>query len=174
MTTERSGTIPDFQYALTTATNPPSISTVSTDIRAYTHMVLMISDSAYDGTKYLIGKGKKNIAFVGVGKDSSNAWGDRYIGYEKAMQEAGMKIDEDLVYFYLAGNACNIYTTMNGRTLEWISRMRCCNKAQWEIRGILNEMVAQASKVAPLVGEGLGPYCKVMGYCPEGKDSCKR
>ena len=81
--------------------------------------------------------------------------------------------DEDLVYFYLSGNACNIYTTMNGRTLEWISRMRCCNKAQWEIRGILNEMVAQASKVAPLVGEGLGPYCKVMGYCPEGKDSCK-
>ena len=80
--------------------------------------------------------------------------------------------DEDLVYFYLSGNACNIYTTMNGRTLEWISRMRCCNKAQWEIRAIANQMVAQASKVAPLVGEGLGPYCKVMGYCPEGKDSC--
>ena len=81
--------------------------------------------------------------------------------------------DEDLVYFYLSGNACNIYTTMNGRTLEWISRMRCCNKAQWEIRHIANSMVEQAKKVAPLVGEGLGPYCKVMGYCPEGKDSCK-
>ena len=81
--------------------------------------------------------------------------------------------DEDLVYFYLSGNACNIYTTMNGRTLEWISRMRCCNKAQWEIRNIANSMVAQASKVAPLIGEGLGPYCKVLGYCPEGKDSCK-
>lgn len=81
--------------------------------------------------------------------------------------------DEDLVYFYLSGNACNIYTTMNGRTLEWISRMRCCNKAQWEIRHIANSMVEQASKVAPLIGEGLGPYCKVMGYCPEGKDSCK-
>ncbi len=80
--------------------------------------------------------------------------------------------DEDLVYFYLSGNACNIYTTMNGRTLEWISRMRCCNKAQWEIRAIANSMVEQASKVAPLIGEGLGPYCKVMGYCPEGKDSC--
>ncbi len=81
--------------------------------------------------------------------------------------------DEDLVYFYLSGNACNIYTTMNGRTLEWISRMRCCNKAQWEIRNVANAMVEQASKVAPLIGEGLGPYCKVMGYCPEGKDSCK-
>ena len=80
--------------------------------------------------------------------------------------------DEDLVYFYLSGNACNIYTTMNGRTLEWISRMRCCNKAQWEIRNIANSMVEQATKVSPLIGEGLGPYCKVMGYCPEGKDSC--
>lgn len=81
--------------------------------------------------------------------------------------------DEDLVYFYLSGTACNIYTTMNGRTLEWISRMRCCNKAQWEIRNIANAMVDQASKVAPLIGEGLGPTCKVLGYCPEGKDSCK-
>jgi hypothetical protein len=33
-------------------------------------------------------------------------------------------------------------------------------------------MVSQASKVAPLIGEGLGPYCKVEGHCPEGKDSC--
>jgi thymidylate synthase (FAD) len=86
-------------------------------------------------------------------------------------KEQGVR-DEDLIYFYLSGNACNIYTTMNGRTLEWISRMRCCNKAQWEIRHIANSMVEQAAKVSPLVGEGLGPYCKVMGYCPEGKDSC--
>lgn len=79
---------------------------------------------------------------------------------------------EDLVYFLLSGNACNITTTMNGRTLEWISRMRCCNKAQWEIRDIANQMVKEASSVAPLLGEGLGPNCKVNGYCPEGKDSC--
>ena len=39
--------------------------------------------------------------------------------------------DEDLVYFYLSGNACNITTTMNARNFEWITRMRCCNKAQW-------------------------------------------
>ena len=80
--------------------------------------------------------------------------------------------DEDLVYFYLSGNACNIYTTMNARTLEWISRMRCCNKAQWEIRDLVNQMVELASHKAPLIGEGLGAACKVEGYCPEGKDSC--
>ena len=87
-------------------------------------------------------------------------------------KEQGVR-DEDLIYFYLSGNACNIYTTMNARTLEWISRMRCCNKAQWEIRGLVNQMVSEASRVAPLIGEGLGPYCKVEGFCPEGKDSCK-
>lgn len=81
--------------------------------------------------------------------------------------------EEDLIYFLLSGNACNITTTMNGRTLEWISRMRCCNKAQWEIRGLVNQMVEQAKTVSPLIGEGLGANCKVFGVCPEGKDSCK-
>ncbi len=91
---------------------------------------------------------------------------------DKFKNEYGIR-DEDLVYFYLSGNACNIYTTMNGRTLEWISRMRCCNKAQLEIREIAHSMVKQASKVAPLIGEGFGPTCKVFGYCQEGNDSCK-
>ncbi len=81
--------------------------------------------------------------------------------------------DEDLIYFLLSGNASNVTTTMNGRCLEWISRMRCCNKAQWEIRHIANQMAEFAQSVAPLIGEGLGPTCKVLGYCPEGKDSCK-
>jgi len=81
--------------------------------------------------------------------------------------------DEDLVYFYLSGNACNIHTTMNGRTLEWISRMRCCKKAQWEIRGLVNQMVQYAQKEAPIFGTTLGPSCVVEGICPEGKDSCQ-
>lgn len=87
-------------------------------------------------------------------------------------KEQGVR-DEDLVYFLLSGNACNVTTTMNGRILEWISRMRCCNKAQWEIREIANQMVEQAKSVSPLIGECLGATCQVLGYCPEGKDSCK-
>lgn len=81
--------------------------------------------------------------------------------------------DEDLVYFYLSGNACNISSTMNGRTLEWISRMRCCLKAQWEIRDIMNKVVNDVKDVCPIIGKCLGPTCVVEGYCPEGKDSCK-
>ncbi|MBQ8681369.1 MAG: FAD-dependent thymidylate synthase [Bacilli bacterium] len=88
-------------------------------------------------------------------------------------KEQGVR-DEDLIYFYLSGNACNVYTTMNARTLMWISRMRTCNKAQWEIRDIVGQMVEEANSVAPLIGSGLGPYCKSDGICPEGKDSCKK
>ena len=53
---------------------------------------------AYDGTKYLIDKGIKNIGFVGVQKNEMNAWSDRYIGFEKAMEDASISIDEDLVH----------------------------------------------------------------------------
>ena len=79
--------------------------------------------------------------------------------------------DEDLVYFYLSGNSCNIFTTMNARSLCWISKMRCCNKAQWEIRKIVNKWVSDVKSVSPLIGGLLGPTCVTMGYCPEGKDS---
>ena len=96
---------------------------------------------------------------------------DNKLMYEY-FKEQGVR-DEDLVYFYLSGNACNIYTTMNGRALEWISRMRCCNKAQWEIRNLINKCVSDVKKVSPLYSSCLGATCDVLGYCPEGKDSCK-
>jgi len=53
---------------------------------------------SYDSTKFLIEKGIKNIAFIGVEKDNLNAWGDRYVGYENAMKESGIEIDSELVY----------------------------------------------------------------------------
>jgi len=53
---------------------------------------------SYDSTKFLIEKGIKDIAFIGVKKDNLNAWGDRYVGYENAMKEAGIEIDPELVY----------------------------------------------------------------------------
>lgn len=80
--------------------------------------------------------------------------------------------DEDLVYFYLSGQMCNVVTTMTGSALKWISSMRCCNKAQKQIRDIANELVREAKKVAPLFGEGLGASCEVFDFCPEGKECC--
>lgn len=100
--------------------------------------------------------------------------------YEQAIQKNIKMFDEfkkevyeeDLIYFYLGAQMLNIMTTMNARTLQWISRMRCCNKAQWQIRQIAWGMVGKAKKIAPLLGKGLGPTCITDRYCGEGKESC--
>ena len=83
-------------------------------------------------------------------------------------------LEEDLIYFYLCGQFVNVVTTMNGRALEWFSRMRCCTKAHWEIRGIAREMVKQVKEVSPRIGTLLGASCDVFHTCPEGKESCGR
>lgn len=80
--------------------------------------------------------------------------------------------EEDLIYFYIGGQMCNVLTTMNARNAQWICRMRCCNKAQWQIRNIAKEMAKQIREVAPLIGKGLGPTCITNHVCNEGKESC--
>lgn len=80
--------------------------------------------------------------------------------------------DEDLIYFYLAGNMINVVTNMDGATLAHISRLRICTKAQWEIRGILTEMRALVREVAPVYASILGPDCEVFLECHEGRESC--
>ena len=80
--------------------------------------------------------------------------------------------DEDLIYFYLGCQMLNVVTTMNGRTLQWILHLRCCNKAQWQIRAIANEMAKQVKEVAPLLGKRLGATCMTDLVCYEGKECC--
>lgn len=55
--------------------------------------------AVYDSTKSLIEKGLKKLAFIGVKEENMNAWGERYLGFEKAIKEAGLTIDEELVHF---------------------------------------------------------------------------
>lgn len=105
------------------------------------------------------------------GEEYNEVFNKNYLMVQK-FKKFGVR-DEDLVYFYLSGNACNIYTTMNGKSMVWFSRMRCCNKAQWEIKNIADSIVDEIKYVSPLVNSLMGPTCKVLGYCPEGKDSCK-
>ena len=80
--------------------------------------------------------------------------------------------EEDLVYFYIGAQMLNVVTAMNARTLQWICRMRCCNKAQWQIRNVAKSMASQVKEVAPLIGKGLGATCITDRFCGEGRESC--
>lgn len=55
--------------------------------------------AAYDGTKYLVDNGNKNIAFIGPHKDRPNAWSARFEGYIKALKDSGIEPNEDIMYF---------------------------------------------------------------------------
>lgn len=66
-----------------------------------------------------------------------------------------------------------IVLTMNARSLRHFFSLRCCNRAQWEIRAVANEMLEQAAKVAPLLFINAGASCIANGgKCPEGEMSC--
>ena len=71
-------------------------------------------------------------------------------------------------------NACctSIIVTMNIRSLFNFFKHRCCNRAQWEIRAVANEMLRQCMSVAPNIFKYAGPDCITKGKCPEGKMTC--
>ena len=86
----------------------------------------------------------------------------------KRMRELGVP-EEDIRYLYPQGTITNMVFTCNMRELKHIAEERLCNRAQWEIRGIVKcmvELVNQAVQpnIVPLV-----PKCKTLGYCPEAK-----
>ena len=75
---------------------------------------------------------------------------------------------------FLLPNACctSIIVTMNIRSLFNFFKHRCCNRAQWEIRAVANEMWQLCMDVAPNIFKHAGPDCVTKGKCPEGKMSC--
>jgi thymidylate synthase (FAD) len=76
---------------------------------------------------------------------------------------------------YVLPNACttNITVTMNARELWHFFSLRCCNRAQWEIREVADHMLAEVKRVCPVIFRDAGPPC-VRGKCPEGSMSCGR
>lgn len=76
---------------------------------------------------------------------------------------------------FVLPNACEtkMIVTMNARSLYNFFRLRSCNRAQWEIRAVSDEMCRLVKEVAPTLFVNAGPPC-VSGPCPEGKMSCGR
>lgn len=95
------------------------------------------------------------------------------VNVENGMDEksAEKKAIEDARY--VLPNACTtkMIVTMNARSLMNFFKLRCCNRAQWEIRELACQMLMLVKDVAPNVFRDAGPSC-VRGGCSEGKMSC--
>ena len=94
---------------------------------------------------------------------------------EKERKKILNKIEKEAIEDarYVFPNACEtkIVVTMNVRSLLHFFNVRCCERAQWEIREMATEMLKECKKVAPILFKNAGPSC-VRGKCPEGAICC--
>ena len=105
-------------------------------------------------------KEKHIKTFMAEGKDEKTA---TRLAEKKAIEDAR----------FVLPNSCEtqMIVTMNARSLKNFFKIRCCNRAQWEIRDVAVQMLALVSAVAPELFKNSGPAC-LGGACSEGKMSC--
>jgi len=78
---------------------------------------------------------------------------------------------EDARYILPQAVTTKMIISANARELLHIFKLRCCNRAQWEIRELAMNMLKEVKSIAPTIFENAGPPC-VLGPCPEGELSC--
>lgn len=80
---------------------------------------------------------------------------------------------EDARFVLPNATTTNLLVTMNGLALKHFFGLRCCLRAQWEIRTLADMMLLKIRSADPMLPP-LGPYCYQLGHCPEGRLSCGR
>jgi thymidylate synthase (FAD) len=87
---------------------------------------------------------------------------------------AKMAPREDARYLLPNATETQLVCTFNARSLYNFFRLRCCRRAQWEIRDLAYVIRDEVRQVAPLLFALAGPSCETEGICWEGEFSCGR
>jgi thymidylate synthase (FAD) len=88
----------------------------------------------------------------------------------KRLLDAGVAA-EDARYLLPNAMETKIVVTMNVRELLHFFELRCCKRAQWEIRALALRMLELAEPTAPYIFLDAGAACR-RGPCSEGKMTC--
>lgn len=150
---QRYVTANQFEYVL-----PPEIAAIPEAAEEYRRA--MEEDQTHYDRLTAILKDKHFATNIAAGMDE-----------KKAAKAAEKQAIEDARF--VLPNACTtkIMMTMNARSLHNFFSHRCCNRAQWEIRELAEEMYKLCVRTAPHLFKHAGPPC-AYGPCPEGKMSC--
>ena len=142
-----------FEYV-----TPPEIEKIP-EAKAIYDEIMKEDQKRYDALAAVL-KEKHMKTFMDEGKDEKTA---TRLAEKKAIEDAR----------FVLPNACEtqMIVTMNARSLMNFFKHRCCNRAQWEIKDVADQMLALVLKVAPNLFKNAGPSC-VNGPCPEGKMTC--
>ena len=96
---------------------------------------------------------------------------DRAAKAYKELLDAGIPA-EDARFVLPNAAETKIVVTMNVRELLHFFNLRCCNRAQWEIRELAHKMLELVKPTAPFIFMDAGASC-VRGACAEGDMTCK-
>ncbi len=137
---------------------PPEIADIPEALEEY-EAAMREDAKHYDNIKSMLVK-KHKADFIAMGKSEADA---QRLAEKKANEDAR----------FVLPNACDtrMIVTMNVRSLRNFFKLRCCARAQWEIRAVAVEMLRLCKSVAPLLFANAGPAC-VTGKCSEGQMSC--
>ncbi len=137
---------------------PPEILNDAASLEEFNKSMTLATENYQKVTQLLKNAHKEVFLAQGMDEKTANRSAEK-----KALEDAR----------FILPNACTtkMIVTMNARSLNNFFRERCCNRAQWEIRELADEMLKQVCEVAPSLFVRSGPPC-VSGSCPEGKMSC--
>lgn len=94
-----------------------------------------------------------------------------YTEWQTLLGGNGESSNEDARFVLPNASETKMVVTMNARELLHFFELRCCNRAQWEIREVAWQMLEQVSAVAPNIFKNAGPTC-LKGKCGEGVKTC--
>ncbi len=137
---------------------PPQIAEDPEALELYTKAMQQAAESYQAITQILQKKNEQEMLAAGMDEKT-------------ARRNAEKKSIEDARFVLPNAAETKMVVTMNARSLHNFFALRCCNRAQWEIREAANQMLALASQAAPHLFAKAGPSC-VRGGCKEGKMTC--
>lgn len=79
------------------------------------------------------------------------------------------KAKEDARFVLPQAAETRMVITMNCRALLHFFHLRCCLRAQWEIRALADAMLAICKAELPAIFATAGARCESLGYCPESE-----
>ena len=128
-----------------------------------------------DGFNYILppaieALGEEAVAEYKAQMATIQGWYDQWVD---KLGNQGEKTFEDARFVLPNAAETKFVVTMNARELIHFFELRCCNRAQWEIRDVAWQMLELAIEAAPYLFAKAGPGC-VGGACPEGKKTCGR
>lgn len=111
-----------------------------------------------------------NVAADPIALERFNATNEvAFAGY-RALIDAGVPA-EDARYLLPNAMETKIVVTMNPRELLHFFELRCCKRAQWEIRDLALAMLDLVEPTAPYIFLDAGASCR-RGLCREGTMTC--